>query len=104
MTNIVYRDFNPALQDVAEGRIAAVNRSAAIDGLNQGGKVKILAVTNRQRSPGASDIPTAAEAGFPDVPAEGFQGFFGWRDMSVDLRDRIAADVRVVARRCPPSS
>ncbi len=33
--------------------------------------------------------------------AEGFQGFFGWRDMPVALRDRIAADVRAVAPEMP---
>ncbi|CAN0451704.1 unnamed protein product, partial [Phaeothamnion confervicola] len=59
------------------------------------------AVTNRQRSPAAPAVPTAIEAGFPDVVAEGFQGFFGWRDMPPELRDRIAADVRAVAPEMP---
>jgi tripartite-type tricarboxylate transporter receptor subunit TctC len=67
----------------------------------QTGKVRILAVTNRQRSPAAPQVPTAIEAGFPDVIAEGFQGFFGWRDMPTQLRDRIAADVRAVAPELP---
>lgn len=102
MTYIAYRDFNPALQDVAEGRISAVATGLLpLMGLNQGGKIKILAVTNRQRSPGAPDVPTAIESGFPDVIAEGFQGFFGWRDMPTALRDRIAADVRAVAPEMP---
>ena len=30
-----------------------------------------------------------------------FQGFFGWRDMPTQLRDRIAADVRAVAAEMP---
>src|SRR5262249_322820 len=37
------------------------------------------------------------EAGYPDLGVDGFQGFFGWRDMPDALRDRIAADVRAVA-------
>ena len=102
MTYIAYRDFNPALQDVAEGRITAVATGLLpLMGLNQSGKIKILAVTNRQRSPAAPEIPTSGEAGFPDVVAEGFQGFFGWRDMPTELRDRIAADVRAVAPEMP---
>jgi tripartite-type tricarboxylate transporter receptor subunit TctC len=102
ITYIPYREFNPALQDMAEGRIAAVATGLLpLMGLGQSGKAKILAVTNRQRSPGAPNVPTAAEAGFPDVVAEGFQGFFGWRDMPVELRDRIAADVRAVAPELP---
>jgi hypothetical protein len=35
------------------------------------------------------------------VIAEGFQGFFGWRDMPATLRDQIAADVRAVAPELP---
>jgi len=102
MTYIPYRDFNPALQDVAEGRITAVATGLLpLMALGQSAKVLILAVTNRQRSPAAPQVPTAGEAGFPDVVAEGFQGFFGWRDMPVALRDRIAADVRAVAPEMP---
>jgi tripartite-type tricarboxylate transporter receptor subunit TctC len=102
MAQIAYRDFNPAFQDVAEGRIAAVTTGLLpLLGLAQSGKVRILAVTNRQRSPAAPQVPTAGEAGFPDVVAEGFQGFFGWRDMPAALRDRIAADVRAVAPEMP---
>ncbi|MEW6451389.1 MAG: tripartite tricarboxylate transporter substrate binding protein [Pseudomonadota bacterium] len=102
MTYVAYRDFNPALQDVAEGRISAVATGLLpLLALNQSGKVKLLAVTGRTRSPGAPDVPTAVESGFPDVIAEGFQGFFGWRDMPIDLRNRIAADVRAVAPELP---
>ena len=102
MTAVAYRDFGPALQDVGEGRITAVSTGLLpLLLLTQSGKVRILAVTNRQRSPAAPQIPTAIEAGFPDVVAEGFQGFFGWRDMPVALRDQIAADVRAVAPELP---
>ena len=102
MTYIAYRDFGPALQDASEGRIAAVATGLLpLLSVAQTGKLNILAVTNRARSPAAPHIPTAGEAGFPDVIAEGFQGFFGWRDISPALRDRIAADVRAVASEMP---
>jgi tripartite-type tricarboxylate transporter receptor subunit TctC len=102
MTYIPYRDFNVALQDVSEGRIAAVSTGLLpLLGVAQSGKVRILAVTNRQRSSAAAQVPTSIESGFPDVTAEGFQGFFGWRDMPTELRDRIAADVRAVAPEMP---
>jgi len=102
MTFIAYRDFTPALQDVGEGRISLVSTGLLpLLSLTQGGKTRILALTSRRRSPAMPDIPTAIEAGFPDVIAEGFQGFFGWRGMPNDLRDRIAADVRAVAPDMP---
>ena len=64
---------------------------------SQAGKVRLLAVMNRTRAPAAPDVPTAAEAGYPDLTFDGVTGFFGWRDIPAELRDRIAADVRAVA-------
>lgn len=102
MVPVAYKDFTPALQDVTEGRINVVSTGLlGLTPLGQGGRVRILAVTNKQRAPSAPDIPTVAEAGFPDAIAEGFQGFFGWRDMPADLRERIASDVRAVAPELP---
>jgi tripartite-type tricarboxylate transporter receptor subunit TctC len=98
MVQVSYRDFSPALQDVAEGRIQVVSTALVpLLPLAQAGKVRILVVTNHERSPAAPDLPTASEIGHPELTADGFQGFFGWRDMPNDLRDRIAADVRAVA-------
>jgi tripartite-type tricarboxylate transporter receptor subunit TctC len=57
----------------------------------------LLAVTNKVRSPLAPDVPTAVEAGFPELSFEAFSGFFGARDIAPELRDRISADVRAVA-------
>jgi tripartite-type tricarboxylate transporter receptor subunit TctC len=102
MVQVAYRDFTPALQDLGEGRISAVAVGLLpLLSLAQAGKVRILAVTGRQRSVAAPNVMTVIEAGFPDAVAEGFQGFFGWRDMPIALRDRIAADVRAVAPALP---
>ena len=98
MVQVSYRDFAPALQDLGEGRISVVATGLVpLLPLRQAGKARIVAVTNRTRSPAAPDIPTATEAGYPDLGVDGFQGFFGWRDIPDALRDRIAADVRAVA-------
>ena len=98
MVQVPYREFGPALQDVAEGRLSAVATGLVpLLPLAQAGKIKILAITNRARSPAAPEIPTAREIGYPSLAVDGFQGFFGWRDMPVALRDKIAADVRAVA-------
>jgi tripartite-type tricarboxylate transporter receptor subunit TctC len=98
LVQISYRDFRPALQDVGEGRIQAVATGVALL-LPQvhAGKVKLLMVNNRRRSPQAPEVPTAAEAGYPDLTFEGAVGLYGGRDMPADLRERIAADIRVVA-------
>ena len=54
-------------------------------------------VTNRERSPLAPDVPTAAEAGYPELTFEGVVGLYGARDLPADLRDRIASEVAAVS-------
>ena len=41
-------------------------------------------------------MPTATEAGFPELRYEAFLGFFGPRGMSSELRERISADLRLL--------
>ena len=67
-TRIAYRDFSPAYQDLHEGRLQVV--VAGITNLiphREKGTAKILAVVNRERAAFAPEIPTVAEAGFPEL-------------------------------------
>ncbi len=98
MVQVSYRDLRPALQDVGEGRIQAVATGVGVLLAQvQAGKVKLLMVHNPQRSPQAPEVPTATEAGYPELTLEGLTGFYGWRDMPADIKARIAADARAVA-------
>jgi tripartite-type tricarboxylate transporter receptor subunit TctC len=97
MTKVPYRDTVQPINDISEGRIDFyVGAYAIIRPHTQSGKVKVLAITNRERAPGASDIPTAKEAGYPDLEFDGLVGLFGPRSMPNDLREKIATDVRAV--------
>jgi len=98
VTQISYREQTLAMQDLGEGRLdLLMTVIGAILPVVQAGKAKFLAVTNSKRSLTVPDVPTVHEAGYPELAFEGFQGFFGARDMSTELRDRIAADVAAVA-------
>ena len=98
MTQVPYRDFGQALQDLAEGRVhVAVTGPALLLPQVQAGKVKLLMVTSRERSPLAPEVPTAREAGYPELLFEGVVGFYGWRDMPASLKERIAMDISTVA-------
>ena len=66
MARVPYRDPVQALNDLSEGRIDATLAALALELPRvQSGKVKLLAVVNRQRSPTAPNVPTAIEAGYP---------------------------------------
>ena len=41
-------------------------------------------------------MPTAKEAGFPDLTFEGVSGVYGWRGMPADIRQRVVADVGAI--------
>ncbi|TMI99091.1 MAG: tripartite tricarboxylate transporter substrate binding protein [Alphaproteobacteria bacterium] len=98
LTEVPYRDQNLAVQDTAAGRIQViVTPITAVLPLVQAGKLRVLAVTNRTRSPMWLDIPTATESGYPELAFEGLLGVFGPRGMSDELRARISADIRAVA-------
>jgi tripartite-type tricarboxylate transporter receptor subunit TctC len=98
LTQVPYRDFTPAIQDLAENRIQVlVTAPPVLMPAVQSGKARLLMVTNRERSPIAPDVPTAREAGFAELTFEGVVGFFGSRDLPAIRRDRIAADVAAVA-------
>ena len=97
MAKIPYRDTVQALNDVAEGRLHLYWAALAIvRGAIQAGRVKPIAITASEPTSILPGIPTVAEAGFPQLTFDGLVGIYGTRDMPVELRERIAADVKAV--------
>lgn len=102
MTKVPYRNPVEAANDLAEGRVQVYEAAFAIVRPQvQAGKIKVLAVTNTTRAPAAPEVPTVKEAGYPDLTLDGLVGFFGPSDMSKELRERIASDVRAVVAADP---
>ena len=98
MVQVGYREFGPALQDLATGRLhVAATGVPPLLPHHQAGTAKLLFVTNRERSPQVPEVPTAREAGYPDLTFEGSIGLFGWRDMPAYASERIVRDVQAVA-------
>ena len=97
MAKVPYRDIMQGPNDLAEGRIQLLSSSQAIVvPLSQAGKIRILAVTSKQRMPNTPDVPTVSESGYPNLEMDSPGGIFGPRDMPLAIRERIAEDVRAV--------
>ena len=95
MTHVAYRDIPNALRDLGAGRIhVMVGSVATISPQLQAGTIRLVALTNRERSAIAPLVPTAIEAGYPGLTVDTHWGFFGWRGMPNALRSRIADDIR----------
>ena len=96
MARVTYKDAVSAQNDLVENRIQLYSAAYAIvRGHAQGGRIRLLAVQNRTRAPGL-ELPTAAEAGFPELTLDGLVGLMAARSSGISdaVRDRIAADVK----------
>ena len=97
MRKVPYRNAVDAGRDLAENRVQAYQSAVAIAQPQiELGKIKLLALLNSVRTPAYPDIPTVAEAGHPGLTIDGLVGLFGHPFMPMELRERIAADIREV--------
>jgi len=95
VAKVPYRDTVQAINDLAENRIQAyVGAYAIMRPRIQAGKVKVIALTNRQHAKSLDAIPTAREAGFPSLEFDGLVGLLGPKGMPKAAIDRIAADIK----------
>ena len=102
MAKVPYRDIMQGPNDLSENRIQLLSSSLAIvTPLMHAGRIKVLAVTGRQRAPSAPDVPTVGEAGYPALEMESIGGIFGPRGMPLATREQIAADVRAAVASDP---
>jgi tripartite-type tricarboxylate transporter receptor subunit TctC len=102
ITKVPYRDIMQAPNDLAENRIQVLSTSLAVAlPLRAAGRIKVLLVTSRKRAQIAPDIPTAAEAGYPQLTMETAGGLYGPKDMPEKLRESIARDFRTIAETDP---
>lgn len=92
---VPYKAPTGALSDLSQGRIhVAVIPFAVVRGQAEADQIKVLAVTNAERTPAAPEIPTVGEAGYPDFTFGGLLGLFGRKEMAPALQERIAAEMR----------
>jgi len=95
ITQVPYRDINQAPVDLGEGRIQVVMSAlAVVQPQWRAGRIKLIAVTNKDRVKAAPEVPTAREQGYPSLEVEGLAGLFGVKSMPDQLKEKIAADVR----------
>jgi tripartite-type tricarboxylate transporter receptor subunit TctC len=97
IAQIPYRDINAAPVDLGEGRIQVVMSAlAVVQPQWRADRIKLIAITTKDRVKAAPEIATAREQGYPSLEIEGLAGLFGIKSMSEELKEKIAADAREV--------
>ncbi|SDB67945.1 Bug family tripartite tricarboxylate transporter substrate binding protein [Belnapia rosea] len=99
MQHVPFRGAGPMLQEVIAGRIeVAVDNLPSVIGHLREGRLRPLAVTTQARSPALPDVPTTAEAGFPDVQATAWFGVQAPAQTPKPIIDRLGAEIDAVVK------
>jgi tripartite-type tricarboxylate transporter receptor subunit TctC len=77
LKHVPYRGSAPAVAEMIGGQLASTSTPTG-DALanHKAGKVRILATSGAKRTPFTPDVPTYAEAGFPELTTEEWFGFY----------------------------
>jgi tripartite-type tricarboxylate transporter receptor subunit TctC len=93
IVHVPYKGAAPGIADLVAGHIPmmAANVSDSVIALHRAGKIRLLAAASAERVTAAPEIPTGAEAGYPDFIAQLFMGLFAPARTPQPIVDRIAA-------------
>lgn len=99
LIHVPFRGSPPAMAALLANNVQLfmVGLSAGIGHIKTG-KLRVLGVTSRTRLPGAPDIPTAIESGFPEFEASNHWILAGPAGTSQQVVTQVADAVRVALR------
>jgi tripartite-type tricarboxylate transporter receptor subunit TctC len=97
LLHVPYKSSPPALNDVMGGRVSMmfVDILTGLPLVN-GGALRSLAVTTKDRSPLVPQLPSMQEAGVPDFDITSWQGYFGPAGMPKEVVTRLNAEIRKI--------
>jgi len=97
IVHVPYKGTGPALIDVLAGQVNMIFSSLpSTMGFIRGGRLRPLAVTGKQRAPELPEVPTMAEAGYPDFEVTGWFGLFASAKTPPAAIDKIYRAARIV--------
>ena len=100
MVHVPFRGAGPAAQALLSGTVTAsiASLSVAMPQI-QGGKLRGLAVTGRERWPDLPVVPTLQEAGIPNATTEAWQGLLVPAGTPPGIVARLAKEVLAILKR-----
>jgi tripartite-type tricarboxylate transporter receptor subunit TctC len=92
MTHVPYKGNAPAMTDVIGGQIQMMfDIVGGAKGHIDGGRVRALAVTSKERNPAMPQLPSMTELGIRDYDVGGWYGLYGPLGISTEMSQKITA-------------
>lgn len=96
-THIPYKGTAQAIADLLGGHIDYAYASlSAVEPHLASNKLKVLAVTSKERTSLAPEIPTVAELGFPDIDLGAWYGIFAPKGTSDDVVNMLNKNINEI--------
>jgi tripartite-type tricarboxylate transporter receptor subunit TctC len=98
ITHVPYKGGSQLVTDAAGGQfdLFVANPFAAINGLIDDGKLRVLAVTGPRRLPNMAQVPTLAELGYPEANLTSLFGFYAPASTPPEVVRKLNADINKV--------
>ena len=97
ITHIPYKGTGPALNDLLGGAVdMTITTPPPLLGQIAAGKLRALAVTGNTRLASLPDVPTAAEAGYPDLIVSSWFAMYAPKDTPAPVVDKIAGEIQKI--------
>jgi tripartite-type tricarboxylate transporter receptor subunit TctC len=98
IVHVPYKGANPGLTDFFSGRLPmfASSINPTIIQMHRDGKIRVLVAGNSKKLESAPEIPTNAEAGFPELVTVNFIGVFAPGATPKPVIDKVASVTRAI--------
>jgi len=94
MTHVPYKGAGFAVTGILAGEVQAAFLATSTAATQvRAGKLRPIAVVRKHRFPGMPDVPSTAEAGFPDLDATAWFGLFAPARTSSEIIARLNSEV-----------
>ena len=99
LVHIPYKGFAPALTDVIAGQVQVTYGTySTLAPHMQAGRIRALAVTSAKRSQVAPELPTIAEAGYPNFNATAWWGVAAPARVPAEIVQKLQTDLLAIVR------
>lgn len=97
LTHVPYKGTAPALQDIAAGHVSFMFADVPpARGLIEGGKIRALGVTTRERVKAVAEVPPLAEAGMPNYDASSWHTITTTGGVPKEIVDKLYGEIRAI--------